>query len=94
MEKAGLISRRGRSHPQKTIYSLTEASIALVPLLAYMGGWGLRHTPASKELSVHAKILEDGGPAWTSGYRRTNRSLIFSAPCLARTISFSIWRGS
>jgi hypothetical protein len=27
-----------------------------VPLLAHMGGWGLRHTPASKELSVRAKI--------------------------------------
>jgi DNA-binding HxlR family transcriptional regulator len=60
LEKAGLVSRRDDpSHKQKVIYSLTEASIALVPLLAHMGGWGLRHTPASKELSVRAKILED-----------------------------------
>jgi hypothetical protein len=35
------------SHKQKVIYSLTEASIALVPLLAHMGGWGLRHTHAA-----------------------------------------------
>ena len=56
LEKAGLVSRRDDpSHKQKVIYSLTEASIALVPLLAHMGGWGLRHTPASKELSVRAK---------------------------------------
>jgi DNA-binding HxlR family transcriptional regulator len=49
LEKAGLVSRRDDpSHKQKVIYSLTEASIALVPLLAHMGGWGLRHTPASK----------------------------------------------
>ena len=48
LEKAGLVSRRDDpSHKQKVIYSLTEASIALVPLLAHMGGWGLRHT--SKE---------------------------------------------
>jgi DNA-binding HxlR family transcriptional regulator len=58
LEKAGLVSRRDDpSHNQKVIYSLTEASIALVPLLAHMGGWGLRRTPASKELSVRAKIL-------------------------------------
>ena len=63
LEKAGLISRRNDpSHKQKVIYSLTEASIALVPLLAHMGGWGLRYKPASTELSVRAKILEDGGP--------------------------------
>ena len=39
LEKAGLVSRRDDpSHKQKVIYSLTEASIALVPLLAHMGG--------------------------------------------------------
>jgi DNA-binding HxlR family transcriptional regulator len=33
LEKAGLVSRRDDpSHKQKVIYSLTEASIALVPL--------------------------------------------------------------
>jgi DNA-binding HxlR family transcriptional regulator len=48
LEKAGLVSRRDDpSHKQKVIYSLTEASIALVPLLAHMGGWGLRHTHAA-----------------------------------------------
>jgi len=35
LEKAGLVSRRDDpSHKQKVIYSLTEASIDLVPLLA------------------------------------------------------------
>ena len=73
LEQAGLVSRRGDpSHKQKVIYSLTEASIALVPLLAHMGGWGLRHTPASKELSVRAKILEDGGPKlWSAVHAGT-----------------------
>lgn len=65
--KAGLVSRRDDpSHKQKVICSLTEASIALVPLLAHMGGWGLRHTPASKELSVRAKTRQACGCARTS----------------------------
>src|ERR1700678_4453466 len=42
---AGLLSRReDPSHKQKAIYSLTEPAIQLVPLLAEMGTWGLRHT--------------------------------------------------
>jgi hypothetical protein len=27
-----------------------------------MGAWGRRHTPVSKELSVRAQVLEEGGP--------------------------------
>jgi DNA-binding HxlR family transcriptional regulator len=81
LEKAGLVSRRDDpSHKQKVIYSLTEASIALVPLLAHMGGWGLRHTPASKELSVRAKILEDGGPKLWSQFMEELRHLHLAAP--------------
>jgi len=61
LEKAGLVSRRDDpSHKQKVIYSLTEASIALVPLLAHMGGWGLRHTPASKEARVEIRTTGSG----------------------------------
>jgi DNA-binding HxlR family transcriptional regulator len=67
LEAAGLVSRRhDPSHKQKAIYGLTEASIELVLLLAHMGGWGLRHTPASKALSIRARILEDGGPRPTA----------------------------
>ncbi|WP_310539168.1 helix-turn-helix domain-containing protein [Phenylobacterium sp.] len=81
LEKAGLVSRRDDpSHRQKVIYSLTEASIALVPLLAHMGGWGLRHTPASRELSVRAQILEDGGPQLWSDFMEELRHLHLGAP--------------
>jgi hypothetical protein len=51
------------SHRQKGVYSLAEASIQLVPLLAHMAAWGRRHTRPSRELSVRAEILEKGGPA-------------------------------
>lgn len=65
---AGLLSRSGDpDHKQKAIYSLTEPAIQLVPLLAQMGAWGRRHTPASRELSIRAKLLEDGGlPVWNA----------------------------
>ena len=56
---AGLLSRADDpTHKQKASYSLTETSIQLVLLLAHMGAWGGRRTPASKELSVRAQLLE------------------------------------
>jgi DNA-binding HxlR family transcriptional regulator len=61
--EAGLLTRAGDpSHRQKAIYSLTEPAIQLVPLLAHLGAWGRRHLPASRELSVRARLLEEGGP--------------------------------
>jgi DNA-binding HxlR family transcriptional regulator len=65
---AGLLSRRDDpAHKQKGIYSLTEPSIQLVPLLAHMGAWGRRHMPVSEELSIRAELLEDGGqPLWNA----------------------------
>ena len=81
LTEQGLVSRApDPSHKQKVIYSLTEASIALVPLLAHMGGWGLRHTPASRELSVRAQILEDGGPKLWAEFMDELRHLHLGAP--------------
>jgi len=45
-----------------------------------MGGWGLRHTPASKALSVRAQILEDGGPKLWSEFMDELRHLHLGAP--------------
>ena len=50
------------SHHQKAVYSLTEAGIQLVPVLATMGGWGRKHLPVSKALAIRAQLLEEGGP--------------------------------
>lgn len=53
------------SHKQKAIYSLTEMSIALVPIMAHLGAWGRRWLPVTEELSIRARILEEGGaPMW------------------------------
>jgi DNA-binding HxlR family transcriptional regulator len=51
------------THKQKAIYSLTEKGIELLPVLAEMSAWGLKHLPVSEELSIRAQILKDGGPA-------------------------------
>jgi DNA-binding HxlR family transcriptional regulator len=50
------------THRQKIRYSLTEAGVQLVPVMAALGSWGRRHMPASYELSVRAELLEKGGP--------------------------------
>jgi DNA-binding HxlR family transcriptional regulator len=60
----GLITRLDDpSHSQKAIYSLTEASIQLVPMFAMIGAWGRRHLPVSEDLSIRAELLEEGGQA-------------------------------
>jgi HxlR-like helix-turn-helix len=63
------------THKQKVLYSLTEQGIALVPVLAQIGGWGSRFLPASEELSIRAKLLEKGGPRMWSAFMAELREL-------------------
>ena len=84
---AGLLSRADDpTHKQKAIYSLTEASIQLVPLLAHMGAWGRRHTPASKELSIRAQLLEDGGARMWQAFMAELRGIHLGAPAPRRSV--------
>jgi len=84
---AGLLSRRtDPQHRQKRIYSLTEASIQLVPLLAHMGAWGRRHTHPSRELSVRAELLEAGGQPLWDVFMAELRHLHLDAPPPARSV--------
>jgi DNA-binding HxlR family transcriptional regulator len=85
--EAGLLSRRDDpAHKQKAIYRLTEPAIELVPLIAQMGAWGRRHTPASQELSARAKLLEEGGPAMWEALKAELRSLHLGAPSPERSV--------
>jgi DNA-binding HxlR family transcriptional regulator len=60
---AGLLTRApDPSHRQKVVYSLTEASIALLPVMAALGAWGRRWLPVTEELAIRAQLLEEGGP--------------------------------
>jgi DNA-binding HxlR family transcriptional regulator len=98
---AGLLSRTADpSHAQKAIYSLTLASIELVPLLAQMGAWGLRHTRVSKELSIRARILEEGGPRLWKAFMAELRAMHLGAPAPRRSVftelrvAFAVKRGA
>ena len=84
---AGLLTRRpDPRHRQKGIYSLSEAAIQLVPLLAQMGAWGRRHTRASHELSVRAELLEKGGPPLWEAFMDELRHLHLGRPRPARSV--------
>lgn len=63
------------THKQKTIYSLTERSIELVPIFALLGAWGSRHLPVTEELSIRAKLLEEGGPEMWAQFMSELREL-------------------
>lgn len=85
---SGLLTRAADpSHRQKVIYSLSEAAIQLVPLLAQMAAWGLRHTQPSRELSIRAELLEQGGPPLWSAFMDELRHLHLGAPAPARKVS-------
>ncbi len=78
--RLGLLSRRRNPHhKQKAIYSLTESSIQLVPLLVDMGAWGRRHTRASRELSIRAQLLEEGGKRMWDAFMQELRSIHLGA---------------
>jgi DNA-binding HxlR family transcriptional regulator len=84
---AGLLSRADDpTHKQKGIYSLTETSIQLVPLLAHMGAWGRRHTPASKQLSVRAQLLEEGGARMWRAFMAELRGIHLGAAAPRRSV--------
>jgi DNA-binding HxlR family transcriptional regulator len=79
--EAGIVSRRDDpTHKQKAVDSLTEAAIQLVPLFAQMGAWGRRHLPASPELSIRAKLLDEGGPEMWAAFMDELRWVHLGAP--------------
>jgi DNA-binding HxlR family transcriptional regulator len=84
---AGLLTRSpDPNHQQKGIYSLTEAAIQLVPLIAQMAAWGLRHTHPSKAASLRAELLEKGGPSFWAACMDELRHLHLGAPRPARSV--------
>ena len=79
--EVGLLSRRDDpTHRQKGIYSLTEMSIQLVPLLVQLGAWGRRHLPASRDEAMRQQILEEGGPLLWSAFADELRHIHLKTP--------------
>jgi DNA-binding HxlR family transcriptional regulator len=71
---AGLLTRAAVGRGHRATYSLTEAAIELVPLLALLGEWGLRNRPSTPTLRVRAELLADGGPALWEDFMAELRS--------------------
>jgi DNA-binding HxlR family transcriptional regulator len=63
MELGLLTKADDPTHKQMAVYSLTEMSIALVPVMAALGTWGRQWLPASEALSIRVELMEEGGPA-------------------------------
>src|SRR5436190_767509 len=59
---AGLLTREDAHRGQRAMYSLTEAGIQVLPIMAALGNWGLAHRDGSRRLRVRAEMLRDGGP--------------------------------
>ncbi|TQV85644.1 helix-turn-helix transcriptional regulator [Exilibacterium tricleocarpae] len=66
---AGMLTRHDDpTHKQKAIFSLTEKSIALVPVFVHLGAWGRRWLPSTPQYSIRAQLLEEGGPEMWSRF--------------------------
>jgi DNA-binding HxlR family transcriptional regulator len=77
----GIVSRAGDpSHKQKAIYSLTEKGIELLPVLAQMWAWGLKHLPVTEELGIRAKLLDEGGPRLWAAFMEELRETHLGVP--------------
>lgn len=77
----GMISKvDDPTHKQKAIYSLTEKSIDLVPIFAALGTWGRKWMPVSKELSIRAQLLEEGGPKMWRDFMEELRVIHLGVP--------------
>ncbi len=64
--EAGLLTQERPGPGRRAPYSLAEAAIQLVPVLAELGTWGVRHRPTTPDLAVRAELLAEGGrPMWT-----------------------------
>lgn len=65
---AGLLSRDDAGRGQKAEYRLTEAAIELVPTIAHLGAWGVRHRPTTERLRVRAELMAEGGPEFWDAF--------------------------
>lgn len=53
-----LVRTEDPTHKQKSVYSLTDRGIDLVPVLAVIGNWGATHCPADPDLAATTRTLD------------------------------------
>jgi DNA-binding HxlR family transcriptional regulator len=81
----GLLTRSNDpTHKEKAIYSLTEASIELVPMLAHMIIWAQKHASPSKKSSagktLRGQLVGEGGEAMWNAFMVELRAEHLGAP--------------
>lgn len=76
----GLLTQEEAGRGRRATYSLTEAGIQTVPIMAALGSWGLRHRTVTHELGVRARLLEEGGPAMWQDLMDELRELHLGVP--------------
>jgi DNA-binding HxlR family transcriptional regulator len=59
--QTGLLTRDEARRGQRATYSLTEPAIELVPVIAQLAAWDLRHRGTTYDLRVRAEVLDAGG---------------------------------
>ena len=73
-------------HKQKTIYSLTEKAIALVPVMVALGSWGVRYLEPSPPLAARSIALAAGGPKLWDDFASELRHLHLGGPAPRRSV--------
>ena len=62
--EAGILTRGTAARGQRARYSLTEAGIQTLPVIAALGNWGLDWRPGGDESQIHQQLMRDEGPAF------------------------------
>lgn len=87
LEEQGFITAASDpTHKQRMIYSFTEQAIALVPVMAALGSWGVRYAPADPTFAARSIALEKGGPAMWEAFKAELRHMHLGAPKPERSV--------
>ena len=83
----GLLSvAQDSAHKQRTIYSLTEKAIDLVPVMVALGNWGVKHLTPFPQLAARSIALQRGGPQMWEAFGVELRHLHRGAPKPERSV--------
>ena len=78
--EAGILTRGTAVRGQRARYSLTEAGIQTLPIIAALGNWGLDWRPSSDERWSRQQLMRDAGPAFIAELMDELRARHLGAP--------------
>lgn len=91
LEDAGLlIAEDDPAHRQRKKLRLTDKAIALVPVMAQLGAWGVQYMPCAPELAIRAELLMKGGPAMWEDFMAELRHIHLGTPMPAGSHGHSV----